>query len=374
MGSVRNRIKSERIQLSFDIFDIYRIDISCDFITDQLYQKISTKYSNRFKKCSLASLKKDVNDNLKNSIDKSNQTTTINYQPVFDYPMFDPFNDESLLQVLKDDPNFSHVLKTVEDGGIWAPRMKPKAECQEADLDHIVFIIPFNRLRLDNLRLFLINIHRYLQTTVYPFKYRVLIAEQSKNERVLFNKGRLINTAIKYSLENFERVDCFVIHDVDLIPSMSSEQLSELGDYRCRQMPLHLSSKVFLQSTRSMRQYNQFLTGGILSLRPNHLIAANGYSNVYFGWGAEDDDWTLRMFNLQLCIMRPQQSEKNSNAAAFTMLAHPPSTENKRRLSILSQAIERQPSDGLSNIKSLTKITHVTYMKLFTHLLVDVDI
>ena len=36
------------------------------------------------------------------------------------------------------------------------------------------------------------------------------------------------------------------------------------------------------------------LVGGVLNLRKDHLLAVNGYSNEYWGWGAEDDDMSYR--------------------------------------------------------------------------------
>jgi hypothetical protein len=42
-------------------------------------------------------------------------------------------------------------------------------------------------------------------------------------------------------------------------------------------------------------QYEE-LIGGVLILKTEHLIASNGYSNLYWGWGAEDDDLYYRYF------------------------------------------------------------------------------
>ena len=35
-------------------------------------------------------------------------------------------------------------------------------------------------------------------------------------------------------------------------------------------------------------------TGGVLEMSTEQFKKTNGYSNIYFGWGAEDDDFTVR--------------------------------------------------------------------------------
>ena len=36
------------------------------------------------------------------------------------------------------------------------------------------------------------------------------------------------------------------------------------------------------------------LVGGVLTVRTDHFQLLNGYSNLYWGWGAEDDDMAYR--------------------------------------------------------------------------------
>jgi hypothetical protein len=278
--------------------------------------------------------------------------------------------------------------------------LRTHSQCSDVhSLDKIVFIVPFSWSRLNNLKYFLLNIHKYLQTNKYPFNYQIIVAEIldtnrlfnkgesffnfliPKNFKILFillKKGRLINGAVDYALKNINDITCLVIHDVDIIPSSESKNLGSHGDYRCRQMPYHMTTNIFLKSKNEKRVYNKFLTGGVLSLTPEHFKVANGFSNQYFGWGGEDDDWTLRMFNKNLCIMRPNEyingyepMNDQITMPPFIMMPHDVSKVNKKRFSVLSESLQRQFTDGLFNILNLIEINKVTFHQTFTHLLID---
>ena len=109
-------------------------------------------------------------------------------------------------------------------------------------------------------------------------------------------------------------------------------------------------------------------------MRPEHFINANGFSNNFFGWGAEDDDFTLRMFSRGLCIVRDYQSlnlkgvrlSDSTNLAPFTMFNHKPSRVNTDRFKVLTNSFWNSKNDGLKNIKELTvdKIKELTVEKI----------
>lgn len=348
------------IDLSLNIMDIYRLDVSCDYITRDLGDKIKNVYVNYKKKCSFSSLNLGINSKIAESASKPELTA---YKPYLNNDLkYDPFNETN--------QDVEHVFKSLQPGGVWHPKLEPNKPCGVEDLDNVVFIVPFSRSRIENLKLFLINMHSYLQTYNHVFKYRILVVEQlDMGSR--FNKGRLLNTAAKYIIDNLgnEIIDCIVIHDVDMIPSSDGDKLKDHGDYRCRKMPWHLSQKVYNLNNKQERVYNQFLTGGVLSLRLDHFIAVNGFSNEYFGWGAEDDDFQIRMFSSSLCIMRPGVS---NGEAPFLMLPHASSSANTNRFNVLSTALVRKNQDGLSNIIRLSKIVYVKMFKSFTYLGVQV--
>jgi beta-1,4-galactosyltransferase 3 len=44
--------------------------------------------------------------------------------------------------------------------------------------------------------------------------------------------------------------------------------------------------------------------GGVSAVRPQHMIEANGFSNSFFGWGGEDDDFAARLKRAGFRILR----------------------------------------------------------------------
>ena len=87
-------------------------------------------------------------------------------------------------------------------------------------------------------------------------------------------------------VQNEEKIkyDCMVFHDIDMIAV--DERLS----YDCDEVrPVHLASKRWsIRHGKEVPLKQSF--GAVSSLTPRHFLDVNGYSNKYWGWGAEDDD------------------------------------------------------------------------------------
>jgi hypothetical protein len=256
------RLHDNEISLKLPVGEVYRLDISCDFITKDLGARVNEKYKNA-KQCSLSSLNKDLDQVLTGSF-------TAEHVPAY-RPQLQSNNVKML--------NASGM--GIRLGGFWAPEFKPNSVCNRDNIDFIIFIVPYLN-RPENLNLLLNNLHSYLVSVRYKVSYGILVAEQANHDKK-FNKGQLINTAVNYALNTYKTVDCIVLHDVDLVPLVNDSTV----DYRCRQMPLHMTRNVLILKTAWNRVYNQFLTGGVLSLRPQHFVDANGFSNSYRGWGGK---------------------------------------------------------------------------------------
>ena len=160
-------------------------------------------------------------------------------------------------------------------------------------------IIPY-RDRAEHLKVLLKNINDKVKE-----KFDVLIVEQFNNKP--FNRGKLLNIGFDYKKNNS---DYFCFHDVDMIPN-------EYVDYSYPDnAAIHLAAKV------SQFKYElpcEEYCGGVNLFTKNDFVKINGFSNEYWGWGAEDDDLYLRIINSNLkferrsCTFESLPHKKNIN-------------------------------------------------------------
>ena len=107
--------------------------------------------------------------------------------------------------------------------------------------------------------------------------YEILIVEQEEGKP--FNRGKILNVGAVYSKNS--AYYCF--HDVDMLPISS--------DYSYVSAPTHLASEA--EQFGFKLPYNGYF-GGVTLFDKHSFNRINGYSNDYWGWGAEDDDVMFR--------------------------------------------------------------------------------
>lgn len=110
-------------------------------------------------------------------------------------------------------------------GGWYKPQ-----ECNSKD--RVAIVIPY-RDRAEHLPVFLRNIHALLMKQ--QVEYGIFVVEQIADG--LFNRAALMNVGFLEALK-LHNWDCFIFHDVDLIP------LDDRNLYRCPQQPRHMSVAV----------------------------------------------------------------------------------------------------------------------------------
>ncbi|XP_067674893.1 beta-1,4-N-acetylgalactosaminyltransferase bre-4-like isoform X2 [Haliotis asinina] len=233
----------------------------------------------------------------------------------------------------------------IQYGGKWKP-----SSCYARY--RVAIIIPY-RDRLHHLVVLLAHLLPILRRQQLDF--RVFVVEQFGN--ATFNKGRIMNAAFKEALKIFD-FQCVVFHDVDLIPE------DDRNMYSCPWQPRHMSVAI---DEMNYRLKYDILVGGVLNLRVEHYQELNGYSNMYWGWGAEDDDMAYRILHVGFKITRPP-----STIARYKMIKHqkrrPTSWHTRSKL--LHTAVKRYKMDGLNSVSYTLMFVHDE--RLFTHIMVDV--
>ncbi|GFR87208.1 beta-1,4-galactosyltransferase 1 [Elysia marginata] len=231
----------------------------------------------------------------------------------------------------------------VLNGGEWAP-----LDCVARH--RVAFVIPY-RDRWSHLKSLLHHLIPVLKRQQIHF--RIFVVEQYGKD--IFNKGRIMNAAFREALKLFD-FHCVTFHDVDLVPE------DDRNIYSCVEMPKHMS--VGIDKFDYRLTYDQ-LVGGVLMFRTEHFQQVNGYSNMYWGWGGEDDDMYRRIWHQRLRVHRPP-----TNVARYKMIKHDTRELSKNRRELMKTAAIRSKTDGLNSIQYDLLFTHTE--KLFTHFLVDI--
>jgi len=141
-------------------------------------------------------------------------------------------------------------------------------------IEKLAIIVPY-RDREDHLKKFIPSIEScdFLE----GIDYEILIVEQEEGKP--FNRGKLLNVGAIQS----HTASYYCFHDVDMLPLIS--------DYSYVSNPTHLAGEA---EQFGFKLPYQGYFGGVTLFDKHSFIKVNGYSNDYWGWGAEDDDVMFR--------------------------------------------------------------------------------
>ncbi|TKR64210.1 hypothetical protein L596_024783 [Steinernema carpocapsae] len=214
----------------------------------------------------------------------------------------------------------------LEIGGHWKPET-----CKARK--RVAIIVPY-RDREEHLRIFLKNLHPLLQKQ--QLDYKIFIVDQSEDQ--VFNRAKLMNVGFveAQKLDNF---DCFIFHDVDLIPE------NDKNMYSCVDYPKHMA--VAVDKFNYNLTYKQCV-GGVIAFTGEQLEKINGFSNDYWGWGGEDDDLYKRIIYSKLRIFRDDMT-----IARYKMIKHERDKANPANNCASKQTrftVRRWKKDGLSRL------------------------
>lgn len=235
------------------------------------------------------------------------------------------------------------MFPQLEPGGRWHP-----PDC--AARHKVAVIVPY-RDREPHLRAFLLNIHKFLQKQ--QIEYGIYIVEQAGNQP--FNRAMLMNVGAAEAVKQHGDYQCYIFHDVDLLPE------DDRNLYTCPIQPRHMS--VSIDSFLYRLPYDDIF-GGVSAMTVDQFKLVNGFSNLFWGWGGEDDDMANR-----LRLKKQFISRYPANIARYKMLKHGKEKANPERFKYLYSGAKRVGRDGLNSLKY--KVSDLVLKKLYTWILVD---
>ncbi|XP_048738196.1 beta-1,4-N-acetylgalactosaminyltransferase bre-4-like isoform X2 [Ostrea edulis] len=209
----------------------------------------------------------------------------------------------------------------------------------------IAIVIPY-RDREIHLKLLLLNLIPKLRRQLTDFT--IYVIEQAETED--FNRGMMRNIGFVEAKKRFP-YDCYVFNDVDTIIE-DDRNLMKCGTDFAR----HLVSGV--------RRYNyslpyRGLLGGVIALTDTQMTTLNGYSNMFFVWGGEDDNLFDRFVESRLWFDRTDYQD-----GFVTTLAH---KKGKKFTSRFRTGVKTKHSRSFDGVSSLRyEVILVKYKPLFT--------
>ena len=172
-----------------------------------------------------------------------------------------------------------------------SPKLQPPPPHEQRkgwQSERLAVIIP-HRERFRELVEIVPYLSDFLMLQKIPFTIWVL--NQIDSHR--FNRGLLLNLGFILASNSCEYI---CLHDVDLLP------LNHNISYRFHSAgPVHLTSP----ELHPVYHFEKFF-GGVLQISNRHYQLTNGFSNVFWGWGREDDEFFLRVKEAGLQVSRPQ--------------------------------------------------------------------
>lgn len=234
----------------------------------------------------------------------------------------------------------------VRTGGRFTPK-----EC--IALQKVAVIIPF-RKRDDHLKYFLYYMHPIFQRQ--QLEYGIYVINQDGEGT--FNRAKLLNVGYMEALKE-DDYNCFVFSDVDLIP------LDDRNLYRCFNQPRHLT--VAMDKFGFRLPYIQFF-GGAAALSKEQYSKINGFPNLYWGWGGEDDDIYNRIVIRGMGVSRP-----DGLLGRCKMIRHnrdDKNADNPERFNRLARTRQTIDSDGLNSLTYT--VVRTEKFDLYTKITVDI--
>jgi len=171
-----------------------------------------------------------------------------------------------------------------------------------------------------------------------------------------FNKDKLMNIGYVEALK--DGFHCYSFHDVDVV------LVNDHCPYKCMDKPVHLAHSIDKFGGLLYPDY----FGGALAMSEEQFKRINGMSNIFWGWGGEDDDIVYRIKAAGMTYRRHPHE-----VCKYKMVKHQRDKGNEvnpQRFALLNKVKSRYLTDGLNNLKY--KLVQKDIHALYTNITIDV--
>ncbi|BFZ24702.1 hypothetical protein BsWGS_27741 [Bradybaena similaris] len=309
-----------------------------DYTTPEKYHNSSPDTENRSLPHTVSSEHNLVKENMFAWTSSNNnlKSTTADGDPV----MVANDDKQTLCPVVP--PRLNGGLATYMEPRSWEeigrenPGLQPGGRYKPPDClarHRVAVIIPY-RNREKHLQILLRNLHPILSRQ--QLDYGIFVIDQAPPEK--FNRAMLMNIGYVEAMKRYD-YQCAVFHDVDLVPE------NDRNIYSCPEMPRHMSAAI--DKFKYSLPYSN-IYGGVSAISRQHFEKVNGFSNMFFGWGGEDDDMSKRIRAAGLQITRYPME-----IARYKMIKHVVDSGNERnpmRFGLLKTSRRRMATDGLNSL------------------------
>ena len=170
--------------------------------------------------------------------------------------------------------------------------------------EKLTVLVPYKD-REDNLKVFIPYMTNYLNKNFPSVPYEIIIIEQCNDK--LFNKGILFNAGFLLTSGN---TDYYALHDIDELPISAV--------YLYNENPFHICVNIYEQSSTGVisnfyKDDGLKHRGGAFIINKDKYIKANGHSNLYWGWGPIDINFSYRLEWCGSSIFRYKRREANDS-------------------------------------------------------------
>jgi len=224
-------------------------------------------------------------------------------------------------------------------------------------MHNLSIIVPF-RNREEHLLKFVPHMKMFLNQ--FEINYHLYVIEQIDNKP--FNRAKLLNVGFNETKHNN---DYFCFHDVDMLPVNFDCDYSYI-DGACR-VSHFVSQFGFIP-----RPESEF-GGGVIMINKQSFEKVNGFSNNYWGWGVEDNDFSERCKRKNIIpSFRKGRFLSLTHEPNGDTLGKPPSIETIKNREYFNSIIKSECffDSGLSSLdyKLEEKIESSNYTKLVVSL------